>query len=271
MSKKPYVSLVLAAGSARGLAHIGVIQVLLEHDVNVDLIVGSSMGAMVGGIYACGTDIYMLDRMVEHMNHGVLYDVNLPRMGFMAGKKISAFLELMTKKKTFDELDIPLLVVATDLVTGQRAVIDEGPVAQAIRASISIPGIFRPVRDGERILVDGAVTDRLPVTPARERGADIVIAVDVTFGEGKRVVIRNTWDVIMTSLDILQKQQFDAVSSQSDILIQPAVGGYLPMDFNRSRELVDLGRTAALEKIEEIKQVIRRWEMEHHSPAPEKQ
>lgn len=271
MSSKPYVALVLGAGSARGLAHIGVIQVLLEHKVNFGVIVGSSMGAMVGGIYACGTDIYMLDRMVEHMNHGVLYDVNLPRLGFMAGRKISTFLDLLTKKKTFDQLDIPLLVVATDLVTGERVVIDQGSVAQAIRASISIPGIFRPVRDGERILVDGAVTDRLPVIPARQRGADIIIAVDVTFCEGKQVVIRNTWDVIMTSLDILQKQQFNTASSQADILIQPAVGGYLPQDFNRSRELVDLGREATLSKIEEIKKVIRRWEMDHNSPAQERQ
>ena len=272
MNNQPCIALVLGAGSARGLAHIGVIQVLLEHQVPFNLIVGSSMGAMIGGIYACGTDIYMLDRLVEYMNHGVLYDVNLPRLGFMAGRKISAFLDLLTKKKTFDQLEIPLLVVATDLVTGKRVVIDEGSVAQAIRASISIPGIFRPVRDGERILVDGAVTDRLPVIPARERGADIVIAVDVTFGEGKQVVIRNTWDVIMISLEILQRQQFDAVSCQADVLIQPAVGGYLPQDFDRSRELVDLGREAALARIEEIKAVIRRWwETNHQSPAPEKQ
>ena len=259
MGNKPYVALVLGAGSARGLAHIGVIQVLLENQVPFDVIVGSSMGAMVGGIYASGTDIYMLDQMVEHMNQGVLYDVNLPRLGFMAGKKINTFLDLLTKKQSFDQLHTPLLVVATDLVTGERVVIEEGSVTKAIRASISIPGIFRPVRDGEMILVDGAVTDRLPITVARERGADLVIAVDVTFCGGKQVVIRNTWDVIMTSLDILQRQQFEAVSPQADILIQPAVAGYSPRDFERSRELVDLGRAAALEKIEDIKSAIHQW------------
>lgn len=270
MSNKPHIALVLGAGSARGLAHIGVIQVLLENDIPFDMIVGSSMGAMVGGIYACGSDIYMLDRMVEHMDHSVLYDVNLPRLGFMAGRKISTFLDLMTKKKDFSQLDMPLLVVATDLVSGERVIIDEGPVAQAVRASISIPGIFRPVRDGERILVDGAVTDRLPVIPARERGADIVIAVDVTFCDGKKVEIRNTWDVIMTALDILQKQQFDAASPQADILIQPPVGGFLPQDFRRSRELVDLGRMAALSKIEDIRRVINQWETDHGPHAGEK-
>ena len=232
MSNKPQIALVLGAGSARGLSHIGVIQVLLENNIPFHLLVGSSMGAMIGGIYASGADIYMLARMVEYMNHGVLYDVNLPRMGFMAGRKISNFLELMTKNKTFAELDIPLLVVATDLITGETVVIEEGSVAQAIRASISIPGVFRPVRDGERVLVDGAVTDRLPVRVAQEWGADIIIAVDVTFCGGKKIVIRNTLDVIMTSLDILQKQQFDSVSPLADILIQPAVGGYSPQDFS---------------------------------------
>lgn len=270
MSYKPHIALVLGAGSARGLAHIGVIQVLLENDISFDMIVGSSMGAMVGGIYASGTDIYMLDRMVEYMNHGVLYDINLPRLGFMAGRKITAFLELMTKKKTFDQLNLPLLVVATDLVTGERVVLEEGPVAQAIRASISIPGVFRPVRDGEKILVDGAVTDRLPVKVARDRGADIVIAVDVTFCDGKKVVIRNTLDVIMTSLDILQKQQFDAVSPHADILIQPAVGGFSPQDFERSRELVDLGRDAALAQIDDIKKTITQWAEDHSPPAQER-
>ena len=260
MSNKPHVALVLGAGSARGLAHIGVIQILLENQVPFDMIVGSSMGAMVGGIYASGTDIYMLDQMVEHMNQGVLYDVNLPRLGFMAGKKINTFLDLLTKKQSFDQLHTPLLVVATDLVTGERVVIEEGSVTKAIRASISIPGILRPVRDGEKILVDGAVTDRLPITVARERGADLIIAVDVTFCEGKKVVIRNTWDVIMTSLDIMQKQQFDAISPQADILIQPAVGGYSPRDFERSRELVDLGRQAAQESVDAIQTLIREWE-----------
>jgi len=260
LSNKPHVALVLGAGSARGLAHIGVIQILLENQVPFDMIVGSSMGAMVGGICASGTDIYMLDQMVEHMNQGVLYDVNLPRLGFMAGKKINTFLDLLTKKQSFDQLHTPLLVVATDLVTGERVVIEEGSVTKAIRASISIPGILRPVRDGEKILVDGAVTDRLPITVARERGADLIIAVDVTFCDGKKVVIRNTWDVIMTSLDIMQRQQFDAVSPQADILIQPAVGGYSPRDFERSRELVDLGRQAAQESVDAIQTLIREWE-----------
>lgn len=253
LEARPIVGLVLGAGSARGLAHIGVLQVLIENNVPFDFIVGSSMGAMVGGIYACGADLYMYGKMLEYMNTSRLLDVNIPRMGFIAGKKIMAFLNLLTKKKTFADIDIPLMVVTTDLVNGERVVLEEGSIAEAIRASISIPGIFTPVRRDEMVLVDGAVVDRLPIEVARNRGAEIIIAIDVTFGEGKQVVINNALDVIWTSIDIMQKQQFDLVSPQADIMIQPQVGNFSSRDFDKSSELVRLGREAAADKIEEIK------------------
>lgn len=253
---KPLVALVLGAGSARGLAHIGVIQVLLEEDIAFDFIVGSSMGAMVGAIYASGADIYMFDKMIEHMNTGLMVDVQVPRFGFVAGKRINSFICLLTKNKTFHDLQPPVMVVATDLISGQRIVFDEGPVAEAVRASISIPGVFTPVRKDDMVLVDGAVIDRLPVEVAKDRGADIVIAVDVTFGPDKKVTINNTMDVFMTALDIMQKHHFDTIGPQADILIQPAVGHIASRDFERSREIVDIGRAATLEKVAEIKNKI---------------
>jgi NTE family protein len=148
------------------------------------------------------------------------------------------------------------MIVATDLISGNRVVLEEGSIAEAIRASISVPGIFAPVSRGEMVLVDGAVADRLPVEVARNKGAEVVIAIDVTFGEGKQVVIKNALDVILTSLDIMQKQQFDFVSPQADIMIQPEVGNFTSRDFDKSKELVRLGRKAAEAKIEEIKEKI---------------
>ncbi|MEA1960371.1 MAG: patatin-like phospholipase family protein [Bacillota bacterium] len=247
------VAIVLGAGSARGIAHVGVLQVLKEEGIDFDFIVGSSMGAMIGGIYACGADLYMLEKMWRNMDSRLLMDVNVPRMGFLAGKRVKSFLELLCKNRDFEQLDVPLLAVATDLVSGQRVVIEEGRVADAIRASISIPGVFKPIRKEGMVLVDGAVCDRLPVEVARERGADIVIAVDVTFGPGKEVSIHNTLDVIMTSLDIMQKQQFDLIYPKVDILIQPAVGHLASRDFDRSQEAIEMGRQATQEKIKEIR------------------
>lgn len=249
---RPRIGLVLGAGSARGLAHIGVLQVFEEHKVPFDFIVGSSMGAMVGGVYACGTNLKMLDKLVETMDHNQFLDVKVPRFGFIAGKKVAALLELMTKKKEFNDLLIPMSVVATDLLTEETIVMEEGSLAQAIRASISIPGVFNPVRKDNMVLVDGGVKDRLPISVARDKGADIIIAVDVTFGEGRKVVIRNALDVIMASIDIMQKQQFDVISTTADILIQPRVGGYSSWDFEEARIIMDLGREAAEAKLEEI-------------------
>lgn len=256
MVRKPKVALVLGAGSARGLAHIGVLQVLLENQIPFDVIVGSSMGAMIGVVYACGADIYMLDKMVEYMNTRILFDVGVPRMGFIAGNRVRDFLDLLTKKRSFAELDMPVAVVATDLIAGQRVVITEGQLTEAVRASISLPGIFAPIIKDDMVLVDGAVSDRLPIEVAREWGADLVLAVDVTFGPGKKTAINNAMDVILTSLDIMSKHHFDSVLSGADILIQPEVGHISPKEFERSREAVDLGRKAAEEKIAEIKNLI---------------
>lgn len=259
---RPVTALVLGAGSARGLAHIGVIQVLLEEGIPFDFIVGSSMGAMVGSIYASGADIYLLDKMIEAMNTGMMMDVQVPRYGFIAGKRINKFLSLLTKNKQFSDLKPPVMAVATDLISGERIVFDDGLVAEAVRASISVPGVLTPVKKDNMVLVDGAVIDRLPVEVAKERGAEFIIAVDVTFGPDRKVVIKNTMDVIMTSLDIMQKYHFDTFGPQADVLIQPAVGDYASRDFEKSREIIDLGRAATLEKIPEIKDKIAAWQKE---------
>lgn len=252
MEQTPKIALVLGAGSARGLAHIGVLQVLTENNIPFDLIVGSSMGALVGGLYACGTDMVMLGKMIHSMDLRVFFDVRLPRMGFIAGKKMDSLLSLLTKKKNFDETLLPLHMVATDLITGDSVVLESGPVADAIRASISVPGVFSPVKKEEMVLVDGAVSNRLPVEVARNRGADMVIAVDVMFGGGKEINIRNTLDVIITSLDIMQRAQFEQVKELSDVLIQPRVGRFSPRAFDRAAQIIALGRQAAEENLENI-------------------
>ncbi|MEQ8200805.1 MAG: patatin-like phospholipase family protein [Syntrophomonadaceae bacterium] len=256
MADNPRVALVLGAGSARGLAHIGVLQVLQENGIGFDFIVGSSMGAMVGCIYACGANLYMLDKLIENMNTRMLLDLGVPRMGFMAGNRITEFLDLVTKRKTFADLDFPVITVSTDLVTGQRILICEGPVTEAVRASISIPGVFVPLIKDDMVLVDGAVCDRLPIDVAREMGVDLVIAVDVTYGAGRKTEFANAIDVIMTSLDIMGQYHFDSVTERADVLIQPAVRHINTGEFDRSREIVDLGRRAAEEKVAEIKNKI---------------
>lgn len=251
------VGLALGAGSAKGLAHIGVLQVLIENHIPIDLIVGSSMGAMVGGAYACGSDMNMLGKLVCSMDNRIFFDIGIPRMGFIGGKRVSSLLQLLTKNRSFDQTDIPLVVMATDLVSGEGVAINEGNIAEAVRASISIPGVFKPVKKDGMILVDGAVSHRLPVQEARSRDCDLVIAVEVSCGEERRVVINNTIDVFMTAIDIMIRQNFELTADRGDILIMPAVGGYSSSDFNQASDIIELGRQAAEAKIDEIMESIR--------------
>lgn len=248
------VGLVLGAGSARGLAHIGVMQVLVENQIPFDFLVGSSMGALIAAVYASGSDIYMIGKLAAALNASIFWDVGIPRMGFISGKRIEHFLRLITKGKSFDELEIPLAVVATDIETGEKIVIQEGAVHAAVRASISIPGVFTPVRYDNRLLVDGAVAERLPVGVARDMGADVILGVDVTFADDRKVRIRNTLDVILQAVEILERQIFTQVTRhQATVLIQPRLGNIKSSEFNRAEECIRIGRESAEAKLDEIK------------------
>jgi len=256
-NSEPKIGLVLGAGSARGLAHIGVLQVLIENRIPFDFLVGSSMGAVIAAIYACGGDIYMTGKLASALNTSILWDVGIPRMGFISGKKIEHFLRLLTKGKSFEDLALPLAVVATDIENGEKVVIREGPIHTAVRASISIPGIFTPVRYGNRLLVDGAVAERLPVGVARDLGADIIIGVDVTFAEDRQTHIRNTLDVILQAIEILERQIFTQITRhQATVLLQPKLGNIKSNEFNRAEECILRGRECAAAKLDEIRAVL---------------
>lgn len=238
------VALALGAGSARGLAHIGVIQVLQESRVPIHLVTGSSIGAVAGAFLAAGLDMRLIGRMAAEMDFRVLLDPQVPRLGFFSGKKVYQFLRLLTQGKSFADLLLPLAVVATDLEAGERVIIDQGEVAEALRASISVPGVFRPVIREGRCLVDGAVTERLPVNVARELGAGFIIGVDVTYG-GRAVEINHTLGVILQAIELLEKQIQDGYAANADVIIQPRIGHIGSTRFDLAEELIAMGREAA--------------------------
>ena len=249
------LGLVLGTGSARGLAHIGVIQALLEAKIPIDLVVGSSMGAAIGAGFAAGVDMYLLPQLLSQMNINKLFDIQVPRLGFVAGNKIQELIRLLTQGKNFEELDIPLAVVATDLESGERVVFREGPVFPAVRASISIPGIFQPVVINNRLLVDGAVCERLPVSVARELGMDIVVAVDVTFG-CRDINIKSILDVFLQSINLLERQIHESRLEGVDVLIQPDVGNMAINRYDMVDEAVLAGREATQQLIPRIKELL---------------
>jgi len=178
------VGLALGGGSARGWAHIGVIRALSEAGIDIDYIAGTSIGSVVGSVFSAG-NIGTLEEVAVRLDWkqiAYLFDVVLPKSGLIDGKKVAGFVQNHLKKTNIEELPIPFCAVSTDLNTGKEVVIREGDIIEAVRASISIPGIFTPVRNNGRILVDGGLVNPVPVSVAREMGADFVIAVDLSHG-----------------------------------------------------------------------------------------
>ena len=173
--------LALGSGSARGWAHIGVIQALAKAGIQIDYVAGTSIGAVVGAVYASG-NIESLEDVVLQLDWKQIvyfFDVVFPKSGLIDGNKIADFIRSHVKERNIEDLPLPFCVVSTDLATGAEVVIREGDIIEAVRASISVPGIFTPVRKGDMVLVDGGLVNPIPVSAVREMGADFVIAVNL--------------------------------------------------------------------------------------------
>ncbi|MBI5889917.1 MAG: patatin-like phospholipase family protein [Nitrosomonadales bacterium] len=178
---RPKIGLALGSGSARGLAHLGVIRAIEEAGIEVSFIAGSSMGALIGAIHAAGKldELEAAFRDFDWRKTASFFDVVLPKSGLLDGSKVSELVRAHIRADTIEMLPKPFAAVATDIVSGEEVVIRSGDVIEAVRASISVPGIFTPVRSNGRILVDGGITNPVPVSVVRAMGADIVIAVDL--------------------------------------------------------------------------------------------
>jgi len=175
------IGLALGSGSARGWAHIGVIDALSEAGIQIDYVAGTSVGAVVGAVYASGK-IHSFENSILQFDWKKVVsflDVVFPKSGLIDGNKIADFVRTHVGEKNFKDLPLPFCVVSTDLVTGREVIFQEGDIIEAVRASISIPGIFTPVRNDDMILVDGGLVNPVPVSVVREMGANFVIAVDL--------------------------------------------------------------------------------------------
>ena len=178
---RPKIGLALGSGSARGLAHLGVIRAIEDAGIRVDYIAGTSMGALIGAIHAAGKldELEAAFRGFDWKKTASFFDVVLPKSGLLDGAKVSELVRAHIHADAIELLPKPFAAIATDIFSGEEVVIRSGDVIEAVRASISVPGIFTPVRSNGRILVDGGLTNPVPVSAVRAMGADIVIAVDL--------------------------------------------------------------------------------------------
>lgn len=251
----PKIVLALGGGGARGFAHIGVLQVLKEAGIPLWGITGTSMGALIGAIYAVGADLYYLERLIEYIKWEDLIDVRIPRLGLIDGSKVKALIDILTKQRHFEDLSFNFWAVATDLYTGEEIVFKTGRLTPAIRASISIPGVFNPVELDGRVLVDGAVVAGVPVTVARQMQGDLVVAVNVGFDHTHHRV-NNIFDVVSKVIDIMGNQLDVSQTQLADMVIRPQLGSIGTMNFGQAKECVAIGRKAAESCLPELRRLI---------------
>jgi len=180
--KKKKIGLALGSGAAKGLAHIGVIKVLEANQIPVDFIAGSSMGALIGALYSSGLSVAQMEDIACNTDWKLIAKMltpTLPLAGLVEGNRIRQFFRTLMEDKNFDDIKLPFAAVTTDVQTGEEIIIENGSLIEAVRASISIPGIFTPVRHQDRFLVDGGIVNPVPADAVRNMGADIVLAVNV--------------------------------------------------------------------------------------------
>ncbi|KUP07323.1 esterase [Bacillus coahuilensis p1.1.43] len=252
---RPTVGLALGSGSARGFAHLGVIKVFEEEGIPIDYIAGSSMGALVAALYTAGQNIDDLYKLSTGFRRKYFIDVTVPKMGFISGNKIKEFIKLFTYHKNIEDLAIPTAIVATDLQKGEKVVFTKGSIADAVRASISIPGVFVPERIDGRLLVDGGVIDRVPVSVVKDLGADIVVAVDVS-EVNKNIEIQTIYDVIMQSIDILQVEIIENREIESDVMIRPHLVEFNARSFTDIEAMIRVGEEEARKHIDKIRSLL---------------
>lgn len=247
--KHKRLGLALGSGAARGFAHLGVLQALEEKDIEVDLVSGCSIGALIGALYCSGMSIMEIIDLAVDMEPWDWIDISVPRKGLVQGRKLEHLIKKLTGDKRFDQLEKPLAVVAADLRTGERVIFDSGYVYKAVRASVAIPGIIAPLELEGRILADGGLVDPVPVDLVKSMGADLTVGVNLGSWMGDRDM-DSIYDIIIRSIDILQNEIMVLRDIDADIIINPYLKDINPVAFNQVEECIHSGRKAAMEAID---------------------
>ena len=257
--ERPKIGVALGGGFARGIAHVGVLRVLEMHEIPVDFVAGTSVGGLVAAAYAGGTSLEEMERRGAETHFRDFGRWTLSRMGMASNERLDEFLHKFTPAKTFDQVKIPLSIVATDLMAGQSVYFTSGEIGPALRASCAYPGLFLPVRHKGRILVDGFLTETVPAPAVRKLGAEVVISVHLEPGL-LTTGPRNTIEVISRSFSILQMAAAQPWRAATDVLIEPNVHHILWDEFAKTPQLIEAGEDAARAALPTIKALLANWQ-----------
>jgi NTE family protein len=251
------LGLALGAGTARGFAHVGVLKVLEAHGIPIGLVVGTSVGSLVGCMHAFGHPTYEIQKMAASLERSDVVDLIVPDNGFVRGEKLEAYVNRLVRDTPMEEFPVAFHAVATDIATGREKVFSKGNAGAAVRASCSIPGIFQPVKIEGDTYVDGGLVSPLPVDAARRMGADAVIAVDISGGVDGTVP-GGILDTLIQAAGIMYAKISEVQGARADAVIRPQVGHIFAGDFTKRHEAILEGEKAAQEAIPEILYVLEK-------------
>ena len=250
--RPPRVALALGGGAARGFAHIGVIEVLEENGIHVDMVSGTSAGSLVAALYASGHTGKELEQIALNMDESALTDWSFPGRGLIRGVALGDYVRAQVGNRSFDQMRIPLGIVATDLDSGKPIIFRRGDVGTAVRASSAVPAVFQPVKLGTHEYVDGGLASPVPVRAAREMGADVIIAVDISqlpdggaTGDALHMLLQ-TFSIMSRSINELELKE-------AEIALHPKLVGVAGTDFTVRKKNIEAGREAALAMLPQIK------------------
>lgn len=256
--RPPVIGLALGGGAARGFAHVGVIQVLEEAGIRPQLVVGTSAGSLVATLYASGKNGAQLQQVAETMEEGAITDWTLPlfNRGLLRGEALARYVNAQVKNRLIEDMPLPLGIVATDLNSGQGVVFRRGDAGTAVRASSAVPAVFLPVKIADHEYVDGGLVAPVPVRYARDMGAELVIAVDISsIAEGNQT--SDHLQVLLQTFTIMGKSLNNHELRHADVVVRPALAGSKATDFTARKKVIEAGRQAMLQALPQLRQAIQ--------------
>ncbi|MCT9977616.1 patatin-like phospholipase family protein [Acinetobacter sp. I-MWF] len=257
-AREPVIAIALGGGGAKGFAHIGVLKVLESHGIKPKIVTGTSAGSFVGSIYASGKTPYQMQQIAQQLKESDLRDLTLNSQGIVLGQKLQDYVNRNVANKPIEQFPIRFAAVATRLDNGKKAEFIKGNAGQAVRASCSIPNVFVPATIGNTKYVDGGLVSPIPVQTARDMGADIVIAVDISARPSGSQPM-NMWGLLDQTINIMGQQSINNELAQANIVIQPKVGHLGTLDLKSSNQAILEGEKAAQGKIIAIQTAINNF------------
>ncbi len=240
MEKHSKTGLALGGGAVLGAAHVGVLKALEEANIKIDFITGTSIGAFVAVFYAFGIDLGTIEKIAKELKWIDIANITLSKYGLLSNEKFGELINEHIRDKNLEDSDIPLAIIASDVASGEKVVLDKGPVANAVMASTCIPGIFKPVEIDNLMLVDGGIVENVPIDTVKKLGAEFVIGVDLN-AKHRYAKPENILDVILNSFHFIMKHSVKYQTANADLLIKPDLSAFNRSDIKQVEDLMQKG------------------------------